>query len=174
MCCKRLAAITTIGLMLGCALDDRMADRAKIFDTIWQTVNEGFYDPTFGGVDWKAVGKQYRPKALGAESDEQFYRNLNAMLYELDASHLGVIPKEHPEWIGAPSVLAEGDVGVDAEKTAHTFGVPPQASALRVSAVLNYQKADAAFLDKLFGKEAGIRTPITALSEATMTIRVEQ
>ncbi len=67
MCCKLLAAITTIGLML------------------------------FGGVDWNAVGKQYRPKALGAESDEQFYRNLIAMLYELGASHLGVIPKEHPE-----------------------------------------------------------------------------
>lgn len=36
------------------------------------------------------------------------------MLYELGVSHLGVIPKDHPEWIGAPSVLAVGDVGVDA------------------------------------------------------------
>ncbi|MCH8969904.1 MAG: hypothetical protein IIA66_12395 [Planctomycetes bacterium] len=73
-----------------------------------------------------------------------------------------------------PGLVTPPTPETDEEKTAHTFGAPPQASVLRVSAVLNYQKADAAFLDKLFGKEAGIRTPITALSEATMTIRVEQ
>jgi hypothetical protein len=73
-----------------------------------------------------------------------------------------------------PGLVTPPTPETDAEKTAHTFGAPSQASMLRVSAVLNYQKADAAFLDKLFGKEAGIRTPITALSEATLTIRVEQ
>ncbi len=110
MYCKLFMAIS---LMLGGALDERTADRARIFDTVWQTVNDGFYDQAFGGVDWKAVGKQYRPKTLGAESDEQFYRSLNAMLYELGVSHLAVIPKGHPEWIGAPSADAVGDIGAD-------------------------------------------------------------
>lgn len=48
------------------------------------------------------------------------------------------------------------------------------ASELKVTAVLNYQKADAAFLDRLFGKEAGVRTPITTISRDTLTIRVDR
>lgn len=70
MSCTLLAAITTISLILGGTPDDKIAVRAQIFDVVWQTVNEGFYDPSFGGKDWKAVGEQYRPKAMGAESDE--------------------------------------------------------------------------------------------------------
>lgn len=52
------------------------------------------------------------------------------------------------------------------------FSAPPASETLTVKAVLNYQKADAAFLDRLFGKEANIRTPITAISSDTLTIRV--
>ena len=43
-----------------------------------------------------------------------------------------------------------------------------------MNAVLNYQKADAAFLDRLFGAEAGIRTPITLMASDSVSIRVEQ
>ena len=27
--------------------------RKESFEIVWKTVNERFYDPTFGGVDWK-------------------------------------------------------------------------------------------------------------------------
>lgn len=73
-----------------------------------------------------------------------------------------------------PGLVTPATEEVDQEVSAHAFDAPRQIGQLRVTAVLNYQKADAAFLDKLFGKEAGIRTPITALSEAVLTIRVEQ
>ncbi len=36
------------------------------------------------------------------------------------------------------------------------------------------KKADAAFLDRLFGVEAGIRTPITMMADDSISIRVEQ
>ncbi len=54
------------------------------------------------------------------------------------------------------------------------FDAPATQGELQVTAILTYQKADAGFLDKLFGKEAGIRTPITTISKDTLSIRVEQ
>ncbi len=108
-----LVIVAASALSTGCD-DGSDLSREEIFDTVWQTVNDGFFDPTFGGVDWKAVGDRCRPKVVGADSDEQFYRQLNAMLYELKVSHLGVIPKDHPEWIGAPSAFSDGGVGMEA------------------------------------------------------------
>lgn len=41
---------------------DASANYPLLFDAVWQTVNESFYDPRFVGVDWKAVGRRYRPR----------------------------------------------------------------------------------------------------------------
>ncbi len=62
----------------------------------------------------------------------------------------------------------------DSEEKGHTFRAPPEVKELHVNAIVNYQKADAAFLDRLFGSEAGIRTPVTMLGKDSLTIRVEQ
>jgi hypothetical protein len=35
--------------------------RQKTFDTVWKTVNERYFDPKFGGVDWAGIRKQYEP-----------------------------------------------------------------------------------------------------------------
>jgi hypothetical protein len=69
------------------------------------------------------------------------------------------------------SAPAVQQVDVDTQELA--FEAPAQAGELRISAVLNYQKADAAFLDRLFGSDAGVRTPVTDISHATLVIRVE-
>ena len=56
----------------------------------------------------------------------------------------------------------------------YVVDTPAQSTELHVTAVLNYQKADAVFLDRLFGADAGIRTPITEISRATLVIPVER
>ena len=33
--------------------------RQKTFEKVWQIVNDNFWDPTFGGVDWKAIRAKY-------------------------------------------------------------------------------------------------------------------
>ncbi|MCP4249759.1 MAG: cytochrome b/b6 domain-containing protein [bacterium] len=68
-----------------------------------------------------------------------------------------------------PAVPEPGD---DEQQLA--FAAPGDVGELKVTAVLNYQKADAAFLDKLFGAEAGVRTTISEISRAEMSIRVAQ
>jgi tricorn protease-like protein len=37
----------------------------ELFDVVWQTINDNFYDPAFGGVDWKAIRQKYLPEVAG-------------------------------------------------------------------------------------------------------------
>lgn len=58
-------------------------------------IRERYYDSTYGRMDWGAQFERHRAGLLGTESDEHFYRGLNAMFFELGVSHIGVIPIEH-------------------------------------------------------------------------------
>src|SRR5438045_4895579 len=55
------------------------AARMKAFDFVWNTINERYYDPSFHGADWRAVGDRYRPLALAAPDDEAFWDVLDRM-----------------------------------------------------------------------------------------------
>lgn len=68
--------------------------RRETFELVWQTVNRTFYDPTFNGVDWKAVHDRYAPQAMHATSDAQLYSVLQLMVNELHKSHFWIIPPE--------------------------------------------------------------------------------
>lgn len=78
--------------------------RQDAFDKVWNTINEKHYDPTFNGVDWKAVRETYLPRAKAAGSDEDFHNVLRQMLAELKLSHFNIFPP-------APSVVAENETG---------------------------------------------------------------
>lgn len=112
----RITAILVAALFLLCACGaagDNEEQRKEAFDQVWSHLEQNFYDDTFGGKDWHALAAIYRPRALEAPTDEAFYGELNGMLFELGVSHIAVIPDEHPEWIGAPSAFANGEVGLD-------------------------------------------------------------
>lgn len=70
------------------------AKRRETFEIVWQTVNKNFYDPNFGGVDWKAVHDRYAPQASAARSDAELYSVLQLMVNELHKSHFWIIPPE--------------------------------------------------------------------------------
>ena len=57
-----------------------------VFEEVWRTVRDHFYDPTFGGLDWAAVKEKYRPLAAAA-SDAEGSAVINLMLAELAVSH---------------------------------------------------------------------------------------
>lgn len=65
--------------------------RRKTFEKVWKIVNETFYDPNFGGVDWKKVRADYAPRVSAVKSDVELYALLNKMLGELKVSHLVVL-----------------------------------------------------------------------------------
>ena len=60
-----------------------------VFEEVWRTVHEHFYEPTFHGLDWTAVGEKYRLLAAAAGSDSEQSTVINRLLSELAASHTG-------------------------------------------------------------------------------------
>lgn len=38
-------------------------ERVEVFEKVWKTIEEKYYDPSFNGVDWSTVRERYRPRA---------------------------------------------------------------------------------------------------------------
>lgn len=68
--------------------------RGETFAQVWQTVNEAYFDPKFGGVDWAAVREKYAAR-LDAVADKPALRVLlQQMLGELHSSHFAILPRD--------------------------------------------------------------------------------
>ncbi|MDQ6785219.1 MAG: S41 family peptidase [Acidobacteriota bacterium] len=78
--------------------------RLKTFDKVWKTVNEKFFDPNFGGVDWQAVHERYAPLVANVKTDAELHALLNRMLDEIKTSHLDVIAPETVARLRQPPV----------------------------------------------------------------------
>jgi carboxyl-terminal processing protease len=84
----------------------------RMFETVWQTVNDTYFDPTFGGMDWQGVHERYQPLIAAAQEDETFYELINKMLFELNVSHVAVVPPDQKEQIDTV-LSAEGSIGIE-------------------------------------------------------------
>lgn len=62
-----------------------------LFDEVWSTVNESYYDPTFGGLSWVGVRDELRPKAAAARSEDDARAVVNEMLGRLKRSHFALL-----------------------------------------------------------------------------------
>lgn len=67
---------------------------AEVFEAVWQSVNDNFYDPAFGGVDWKAMRQRYSPEVAKVTDDAAFLEVVDRMLRELKVSHLYLRPAQ--------------------------------------------------------------------------------
>jgi carboxyl-terminal processing protease len=73
------------------------ADVQRRYDTflmVWSTLRDGYFDKSFGNLDWNSIKTEFEPKVKGAKSDAEFHNLLNSILGRLNKSHLGVIPPE--------------------------------------------------------------------------------
>jgi carboxyl-terminal processing protease len=83
-----------------------------VFEEVWNTVNQTYFDPEFGGLDWDGIRNEYAPLISSAEDDAAFYQLLNQMLWELNVSHAVVGPAEL--WSPSePAIWMEGKIGID-------------------------------------------------------------
>jgi carboxyl-terminal processing protease len=87
-------------------------DYSSTFETVWKKLNETYFDTTFGGLNWKDAHDRYLPQITAAEKDEEFYRLVNKMLWELNVSHANLVPPGFLA-IREPLVCAEGSPGID-------------------------------------------------------------
>ena len=82
------------------------------FETVWQTINDKYFDPNFGGLDWSEVHDRYQPQIAVAQNEGEYYLLINKMLLELNVSHVGFVPPDDLSQL-APILAAEGSIGVD-------------------------------------------------------------
>lgn len=80
----------------------------KTFDVVWKTVNERYFDPTFGGTDWVAVRQRYAPQVAMVQTDSQFRDLLTRMLGEIKISHLRILDLATLDKQLARSVVTRG------------------------------------------------------------------
>jgi carboxyl-terminal processing protease len=61
------------------------------FDEVWQTINDTFYDPSFGGIDWAGVRRELRPRVEHAATDADGRAVIREMLARLGQSHFALL-----------------------------------------------------------------------------------
>ncbi len=75
------------------------------FDDVWRTINESFYDPTFGGVDWAGVARELRPHVESAASADRVRALIRDMLSRLGRSHFGLLTSAPAEGLPGPAAV---------------------------------------------------------------------
>lgn len=83
----KIAALTLFAANLTLAQTVLPADRTKIFEKVWDTINRKYYDPNFNGVNWNDVRKVYRPQIAAAKTDREFFALVKQMVGELQDAH---------------------------------------------------------------------------------------
>ncbi|MFN3683648.1 MAG: S41 family peptidase [Fimbriimonadaceae bacterium] len=111
---KKLPILAVLSLWGALARADVPVEtRLQSFETVWSRVNEYYFDPKFGGVDWSKLKDRYRVKVEEARNDAEYVGALNGLLQELGASHFGVIPSSAYGGSGAGTpTLADGEPGL--------------------------------------------------------------
>ena len=78
--------------VLGAARQDRaLALAVASFEDVWQTINDTFYDPKFGGVDWAGVHKELLPRAQAARTVDDVRAVIREMIDRLGHSHFELL-----------------------------------------------------------------------------------
>jgi carboxyl-terminal processing protease len=81
------------------------------FEVVWETVRDKHYDPDLNGLDWDAIGEEYRPRVAQAETMSEVRTAMREMLNLFGQSHFGIIPASSYESIDGDDDddAAEGD-----------------------------------------------------------------
>jgi carboxyl-terminal processing protease len=96
-----------------CMSQNQEAKNLKIFDIILTTLDSDYFDPTYGGLNWKSITESFRPKIKAYRSNDTLYYLLNKMLFNLGVSHLGALPPDKLNEIGDPQLTFDGAAGLD-------------------------------------------------------------
>jgi carboxyl-terminal processing protease len=90
-----LVGLVVLALARPCAAQDTPKPTyPELFEAVWQTINDNFYDPNFGGVDWKAMRRKYQPEVAKVTDDNSFTALAYRMMRELHVSHLELVPRQ--------------------------------------------------------------------------------
>ena len=95
---KRITAVVTVTPETAAKfvpLPPEQKRRQEAFLKAWGTLNDNYFDKTFGGLDWNKVRLEFMPRVNAARSDVEVHRLIEEMIGKLDKSHFGLIPPEY-------------------------------------------------------------------------------
>src|SRR5512138_2464174 len=105
--------------------------RLAVFDDVWETIEERYYDPTFRGIDWQQERLTYRPLVAEAGGTQQFYELLRQMLAPLRDPHTRVYsPEEKFDW-WVPKFVTVGMTVREVQGLPTVVHVEPHSAAAR-------------------------------------------
>lgn len=87
-------------------------EREKLFNDVWQTVNEHYLYPDFNGVDWQQVRRDFAPQVAAAVSSADLYTVLAAMIEKLNDNHSRFTPPEEAQYEDAVASGNDTYVGI--------------------------------------------------------------
>lgn len=103
--------------------------RLAVFDDVWETIQERYYDPSFGGIDWPAKRNLFRPAAGRAANTQEFYDVLRQMISSLKDAHTRVYsPDEKFDW-WSPRFVTIGVTVRDVQGTPTIIYIEPNSAA---------------------------------------------
>jgi carboxyl-terminal processing protease len=105
--------------------------RLAVFDDVWETIQERYYDPKFHGIDWQAKRNVFRPAAARASGTHEFYEVLRQMIASLKDAHTRVYsPDEKFDW-WSPRFITVGLAIREIEGSPTVIQVEPNSAAAR-------------------------------------------
>jgi carboxyl-terminal processing protease len=85
-------------------------DAVASFDEAWTTINDSFYDPAFGGLNWAGVRDELRPRVERASTPDEARSAIVDMLGRLKRSHFALLSAAPDD---GPAPSGEATLGVD-------------------------------------------------------------
>src|SRR5688500_11611550 len=105
--------------------------RLAVFDDVWETIQDRYYDPRFHGIDWQAKRSLFRPAAARANGTQEFYEVLRQMIGSLRDAHTRVYsPDEKFDW-WSPRFVTVGVTVREVEGLPTVIYVDPASAAAR-------------------------------------------
>ena len=93
-----VSAVSPAPRVAAAGLSPAQAEKAErnlhLFDTVWSTVAQRYYDPRLHGIDWRAAAVTYGPQAASAADDRALYDVVNGLLSLLGDRHTGALTPE--------------------------------------------------------------------------------
>ena len=85
--------------------------KQETFNEVWGKINDSYYDPTFNGVDWKAIRKKYEPRLPDVKTNQELNELLTLMIGEMNQSHFRIIPAS--EIVRSRNIEKLGSIGLN-------------------------------------------------------------
>lgn len=79
------------------AVKTRNPEQQRRYDSfikVWETINENYFDSTFGGLDWLKIRAEYTEKVDKAVTDAELHDLLQELIGRLNKSHFTIVPPE--------------------------------------------------------------------------------